>query len=253
MKENFEAFVLRAVNYAERDVIVTLFTKERGAISAIAKNARTSKRFPGGIHLFRKVDAMVDIKPNRDVHIFVEMKVLAHYPNIESSYDKITVGSYGTELLRELGKGDVEGNPVLFALLEAFYRELDELGDDTQTVTTILHHFELRMLTRFGALPSLYTCHRCGTSHEDLDRLPFKRSGEGLLCPECRRPGEAVGIVDQDSLAILHYYHEPSGDPPEAMVIPEARQQARRIIENSFQLILQRDLKSRAMLETVLV
>ena len=95
MSEKFktEAFVLRAVNYGERDVIVTLYSRERGLLSALAKNARSSKRFAGGIQLFRKVDAMLDHKKGREIDLFLEMNVLAHYPNIESSYDKITIGS----------------------------------------------------------------------------------------------------------------------------------------------------------------
>ena len=253
MSEKFktEAFVLRAVNYGERDVIVTLYSRERGLLSALAKNARSSKRFAGGIQLFRKVDAMLDRKAGREVDLFLEMNVLAHYPNIESSYDKITIGSYGSELLRELSKGD-EDSERLFDLLGAFYRELDELGDDARTVETILHHFELRLLGRFGALPLLHTCHRCGKSHADMEKLLFKRTGEGLLCVDCRRPGEAVGVVEVDTLSALHYYMEPAGSMPEALLMPDVRQQSRRVVNNSFRLILQRDLKSRAMLEAVL-
>ena len=168
-----EAFVLRAVNYSERDVIVTLYGRELGRVSAIAKNARSSRRFAGGIELFRKVDAMLDRKPNRDIDLFLEMKVRAHYPNIETSYDKITLGAYGTELLRELSHGD-EDSALLFDLLEAFYRQLDELGEDPRTLETILHHFELRLLARFGALPSLHACHRCGTPHDQMERLPVQ-------------------------------------------------------------------------------
>ena len=88
-----EAFVLRAVDYSERDVIVTLYGRDLGRVSAIAKNARSSRRFAGGIELFRKVEAMLDRKPSRDIDLFLEMKVLAHYPNIETSYAKITLGA----------------------------------------------------------------------------------------------------------------------------------------------------------------
>ena len=252
MKQTTPSFVLRAVDYGERDVIVTLLSKEMGVISAMAKNARTSKRFPGGLHLFRKVDAMLDIKKGRDVHLFLEMSVIAHYPKIEKHYDKIMVGAYGTELLRELAKGDDANSEALFEGLEAFYRQLDELGDDPRTVEVILHHFELLMLERFGALPELYHCHRCSISHESMERLPFKKDGEGLLCPSCKRPGEAVGIVERETLRALHFYHDPEGATPEELESAEVRQQARRIIHNSFRLILQRDLKSRAMLDTIL-
>lgn len=250
-KISTQVFVLRAVNYGERDVIATLYARDLGTLSVMAKNARSSRRFAGGIQPFRKADAIIDRRPGRDVDLFLEMKVSGHYPGIEASYDKIVVGSYGTELLRELSQGDEESE-VLFDLLEAFYRELDELGDDPRVVETILHHFELNLLHRFGALPSFHHCHRCGKKHDAMEKLQCKRSGEGLLCADCRRPGEAVGVIEAGTLTALHYYMDPDGALPEALAQANVRQQARRVVNNSFRLILQRDLKSRAMLETVL-
>lgn len=250
-KEHTTAFILRAIPYAERDLIVTLFTREHGLRSAIAKNARSSKRFSGGVQLFRKVDAMLQTRPNKDVDLFLEMRVLEHYPNLENNYDKITIGSYGSELMRELSRGEADSS-ASFALLEAFYQELNDLGDDSRTLDTILHHFEMLVLKGFGALPSFYQCHRCGKDHTDMERLQCKRTGEGLLCMSCRQPGEAVGLIESDTLEVLHYYGQPRGEMPEAMLMPEVRFQARRVLQNSFRLILQKDLKSRPMLESIL-
>lgn len=249
-KELATAFVLRAIPYAERDLIVTLFTRDHGLRSAIAKNARSSKRFAGGVQLFRKVEAMLQRRPNQDVDLFLEMRVLEHYPHIESNYDKITIGSYGSELLRELSRGDEESAP-LFDLLESFYLQLDRLGDDPETLETILHHFELLILKRFGALPSFHTCHRCGLPYSKMERLQCKRSGEGLLCSDCRQPGEAVGLIELETLTALHYYGDPSGERPEALEQADVRFQARRVLQNSFRLILQKDLKSRDMLDAL--
>ncbi len=250
-KEHATAFILRAIPYAERDLIVTLFTKEHGLRSAIAKNARSSKRFSGGVQLFRKVDAMLQRRPNQDVDLFLEMRVLEHYPNLETNYDKITIGSYGSELMRELSRGE-EDSEASFALLESFYTELDEMGDDPRTLDTIVHHFEMLVLQGFGALPSFEHCHRCGKPHAEMERLQCKRTGEGLLCTTCRQPGEAVGLIEADTLDVLHYYAHPTSQMPEAMALQEARFQARRVLQNSFRLILQKDLKSRPMLESIL-
>lgn len=243
-----EAFILRAIPYKERDLVVTLLTPEHSRISAIAKNARSSRRFGGGVQLFRKVEAM--LKPKSDMFLFLEMEVVRDFPTLESSYEKITIGSYGTELLRELTREGAE-SAALFNLLEGFYSELEVLGDDIQTLETVLHFFELRLLENFGAVPSLWHCQRCGLHHTEMERLHCTRNGEGLLCTNCRRPGEAVGTIERDTLTLLQHFDQPSVEIPDAWLLPEARQQARRVLNSSFQLILQRDLKSRAMLETV--
>ncbi len=252
LKENHTAFILRAIPYSERDLIVTLYTKDHGLRSAIAKNSRSSKRFSGGVQLFRKVDAMLQPRKNNDFDLFLEMRVLEHYPNLERDYDKITIGSYGSELMRELARGDIDSQQG-FDLLDAFYQELDACPNDARQLETILHHFEVLMLKGFGVLPSLHQCHRCGKSYQDMDRLQCKRTGEGLLCTSCRQPGEPVGLIEEDTLYILHYYSNPVSTPaPDALEQQDMRFQARRVLQNSFRLILQKDLKSRPMLESVL-
>lgn len=251
-KEKQLAFILRAIPYAERDLIVTLFTREHGLRTAIAKNARSSKRFAGGVQLFRKVEAMLQPRKTQDVDLFLEMRVLASYPKLEADYDRITIGSYGSELMRELAQGDMDSQQA-FDLLESFYMQLDACDTEPRALETILHHFEVLVLQNFGALPSLYECHRCGKAHTEMERLQCKRTGEGLLCGACRQPGEAVGLIEQETLDILHYYTSPTSDHlPEALLMPDMRFQARRVLQNSFRLILQKDLKSRPMLESIL-
>ena len=251
-KETAHAFVLRVVQYAERDLIVTLFTREHGLCSAIAKNARSSKRFGGGLHLFRQLRVILQPKAQQGMYLLLEGSVEAHYPGLEKAYDKIVVGSYATELLRELCEGEVESEAI-FELLGDFYTQLDTLPARPQALEALLHHFELQVLANFGVLPSLYQCHRCGTAFDKLSALQCKRTGEGLLCEGCKKPGEAVGSIEPGTLDALHYYMRPQGPPPGALGDEHSRQQARRLIQHSFRLILQKDLKSRAMLEGVLV
>src|SRR5262245_33859927 len=51
--EQADALVLRAVDYGESDRVVTLFTREHGCVSAMARAARKSKRrFAGALEGF---------------------------------------------------------------------------------------------------------------------------------------------------------------------------------------------------------
>jgi DNA repair protein RecO (recombination protein O) len=251
-KRHTQVFVLRAVPYGERDVIVTLLSRELGRVSAMAKNARTSKRFAGGLELFRRAEAILEVRAGREMHLFLEMKVERSWPRIESSYEKITVGAYATELLRELAR---EGQPgeELFSLLERFYDTLEGCEDTLVAQETALRSFELELLGVYGATPSLRACHRCGRSHREMERLQCMRTGEGLLCVECRRPGEAVGQLERETLDALLYWEQPwQMVAPAVLDTASVRRQARRVLDASFQQILARPLKSRAMLDEVL-
>ena len=118
---------------------------------------------------------------------------------------------------------------------------LDACEDEAMAIETMLHHAEMGILDHFGALPSLDECHRCGRAHDEMEKLQCLRSGEGLLCGACRRSGEAVGVLRREALDALHYYRAPGGHAPEAIAQSAARQQARRVLHNSFRLILQKE------------
>ena len=249
-KAHTEAFVLRAIPYGERDVMVTLLTRDHGRISAMAKNARSSRRFAGGLGPLRRAQVILDIKPGRELHLLLELELIQGYAHIERSYDKITIASYATELIRELAREEPDSG-ALVDLLAAFYQDLDAAQDDLTELACHLHHLELRLLERFGAQPSLYRCHRCGLEHTRIERLQCSRTGEGLLCSACKQPGEAVGTLDPQTLAALHRYDTLTPSPLPAHDELRLRQQAARVIQASFQQILSQDLKSKALLHTL--
>lgn len=249
-KAHTEAFVLRSIQYGERDLMVTLLTRDHGRISALAKNARSSRRFAGGVHPLRRAEVILDIKPGREVHLLLEMKLVRGYARIEKSYDKITIASYATELIRELTRDDQE-SALLVDALSDFYEDLDRVEDELGLLAQHLHHFELRLLESFGALPSLYHCHRCGLSHESFDKLQCTRTGEGLLCTACKHPGEAIGLLEPTTLAMLHAFDTMMPSSKDQLEDSQSRQQARRVIHSSIQQILQKELKSKSMLDTI--
>lgn len=249
-KAHTEAFVLRAINYGDRDVMVTLLTKDHGRISALAKNARSSRRFAGGLQPLRLVQIILDVKPGREVHLLLEMKVLQGYTQLERSYDKITMASYATELVRELAREDGESG-LLVQSLHDLYTDLDQAPDQLAALAQHLHHFELRLLESFGAMPSLYHCYRCGLSHEQFEKLQCSRTGEGLLCTRCRATGEAVGVLDPQTLAMLHAFDTMLPDAMAQLEDEPTRKQARRVIHASISQILQKELKSKSSLDAI--
>ena len=90
-KETVKAFILRKVNYGERDVITTLLTPDSGRVQAMAKNGRNSKRFGGGLEPFRKIDAIITKRKNNAPATFHEMRIVKAYHGILSDYEKITL------------------------------------------------------------------------------------------------------------------------------------------------------------------
>ena len=65
MRVTTAAIVLRTVDYGEADRVVTLFTRDHGKLSALARGARKSvKRFGAALGLFGVGEAVLVDKPN---------------------------------------------------------------------------------------------------------------------------------------------------------------------------------------------
>lgn len=247
--------ILRKVNYADQDLIVTLFGRDVGKFSAIAKGARASKkRFGGGLQPMRLLLAIYSRKQNQNMAFLREISVLDDFSGIASSFDKITAASYATELVREVAQAD-HPEPETFDLLTAFYADLSarapNAGDELSWVKVILFQFELRLLALQGALPAFKMCFRCGRSRAEMDKFRLMRSGEGLICAECRRAGEAVGVVSAALLDLLYYLESPEGSAPKNLGDAADHRQIRRVLDASFEHLLERPLKSRGLLDTL--
>jgi DNA repair protein RecO (recombination protein O) len=245
-------FVLRSVDYGDRDLIVTLFGRQTGKFAAIAKNARGSKRrFGGGLQPMRLLEAHYTAKPNRDLARLSEIDVLRDFAALEGNYDKITIGSYATELLRSVTVEE-DPEPAVFDLTEHFYERLSEADDRVGVLEVTLRHFELQLLSHLGLAPAVEACLRCATPVETMAKVYGLRSGEGILCPECVRTGEAVGVLYPATLEVVDYFTRPDGSVPDGFRDEETYRQARRMVDAAVEHVLDQPLKSRAMLDTVI-
>lgn len=270
------AFILRRVDYGDQDQIITVFGRENGKFSARARNARASKkRFGGGLQPMRKLCLSYTQAANRSMASLSEIEILQDYRGLEDSFDKITIASYATELVREFVQ-EASAEPDTFDLLDAFYTDLAAADlsaaeislSETKTpestdppapstdlsvyfLEAMLFQFELRLLSAHGALPSLEHCFRCGLSAPKMDKLRCMRSGQGLICGACRRPGESTGLLSQASYALLCYLQSPAGTPPDGFGEPGVHRQIRRVLDAGLEQMLSRPLKSRMMLDAL--
>lgn len=248
-----DAFVLRTVDYGDSHVIVTLLGRELGKFSAIARSARKSKkRFAGGLSPLRALRASVTFKPQRDLAELNESVVQRDYPGIDLSYDKITIASYCTELVRAVLRDHDEASGA-FDVLDEVYQRLGSAADQTPVLRAILHHFEFALLSVAGAAPCLDGCHRCGTPVAAMPKVRCGRDGHGIVCGDCVRPGERYGVLENATVEVLSFLEAPEGRPPDGIADRAVAAQVRRVLDASLEHVLEgTELKSRGMLDAVL-
>src|SRR3954466_9865297 len=97
------AIVLRAVNYGEADRIVTLFGRETGRLTALARGARKSqRRFSGGLGLCSVGMAALRERPGADLMTFERFDVTESHAALGSDVALMAHAAYAAELVGKL-------------------------------------------------------------------------------------------------------------------------------------------------------
>lgn len=185
-----DAIVLRAIRYGEADSILTLYTRDRGRVSAIAKGTRKSTSKLGG-RLQPSVLVHLGLHQGRgDLCTVRHAQVLnAHAGLWIEGYRLRASSSILEAAVRVLG--EEEPNDAAFNLL---CRGLDHLSRAAPTSSAPRHDpivlgVHAKLLVVAGLLPRLASCTACGA---DGPFLAFSARQGGVLCDECAHLGEAV-------------------------------------------------------------
>ncbi len=145
-----EAIVLKSMRYGESSRIATLFTREKGKLSVIAKGARrTRSRFGSALLPMSYTEVVVYCKPNRSLQTLSETTHLLRFPSLARDLRKISAGLRMMELVAAVTHEE-ERNPGLFNLT---LQALQRLSISTSQTENIVPFFELRLAAELGFAP----------------------------------------------------------------------------------------------------
>ena len=181
-QQRSEAVVLRKVAYREADLILTLYTRDLGKISALARAARRSRRrFGAALELFTVSE--VELGGHRsELWTLQSADIRTSFTDLARDVAQLAHASYATELVRELSAAE-QSEPGLFDLLIEMWRSLATRGARTD----VLRAFELALLGELGLAPALAACAGCGSTDPTvLDRGALLDPARGgVVCAAC--------------------------------------------------------------------
>jgi len=178
--------VLRTHKLGEADRIITLLTRERGVVRAVAKGVRkTSSRFGGRLEPFMHVD--LQLAEGRSLDIITQVETLNPFArDLGSDYPAYTAGTAMLETAERLVSED--GEPAV-QQVQLLVGALKALVAGRSTPSLILDSYQLRALAVAGFAPSFDACARCGV---EGPHRSFHAPSGGMLCPDCRVSGSAA-------------------------------------------------------------
>ena len=178
--------VLRTQKLGEADRIISLLTRGRGRVRAVARGVRkTSSRIGARLEPFAVVD--LQCYEGKSLDSINQVETLESFgATLSADYARWTAGQAMLETAERL-TGE-EGEPAVqqFGLLVAGLRSLAR-GEHDPGLT--LDAFQLRSLAVAGWAPTFIDCAGCGAPGP---HRMFSAGEGGALCEQCKVPGSAM-------------------------------------------------------------
>jgi DNA repair protein RecO (recombination protein O) len=240
-----EAVVLRRISFGETDRVVTLFTRYRGKLNAVAKGARGPKsRLGGATEPFTWFNALLAKGQNLDV--LTQAEVQNSFPGIRRDLASIGYASYFLEVV-DAGVEERQPLPELWDLLVGALGTLEA----AQTPDVLARAFELNAMRIVGYEPRLYQC-ALDEYQVDAPGAVFHPLKGGMLCPRCARiaPG-GVRVEPETVQALRDLDHMPLVRCARSELSPVLRRQIAACLLPYVRHHLEAPLKSLQFLENV--
>ena len=230
--------MLKRADFGEADRLLTLYSKEKGKITAIAKGARKPQsRKTGHVELYMR--SKFFIAKGRSLDIITQAEMIDAYADLRADLMRVTHASYAVELLDRF---TVEEDPHngIYDLLD---HTLDRLAQ-TDDLSLATRYYELRLLSLTGFRPRLFQCVSCGEEIIEQDQF-FSPEMGGLLCPNCRQADYRAIPVAANVVKVLRYLQTRHWDTVSHLHLrPELLEKLEQVMHKYIRFTLERELKS---------
>ena len=246
--EKSEAIVLRVVPWSETSMVVTLFTRDFGKISAIARGARRLRSpFESALDLLAKSQVVFIKKSSDALDLLTEAKLIRRFRSGQVALLPLYCGYYVAELLLGL----TEDNESADELYDVSDRTLIDL-DSGKSAAEVVLRFEMQVLKLLGHLPTFHLCASCGNpvqSDRNGSGALLGIAAGGILCGDCVPGQHFVVRIRYPTLEYLMAYasEQWSGNP--RPIRTEFRGEVRFVMERFVSNLADRRLRLTDFLE----
>jgi DNA repair protein RecO (recombination protein O) len=232
------AIVIRRRDWGEADRLVTLYTRERGKIQAVAKGARKpTSRKAGHLELFTQSRLL--IARTRSIDIITQAETTEAHRGLRDNLEASTLAHCFAELLDRF-TGEAESDHDLFGLLQMALHWLCQARD----LQLVARYYELRLLDLAGFRPELHHCPSCGNTLEPVESY-FSPLNGGVLCPKCGANRRDVMALSLKAFKVLRYGQSHLWDQFQRLRLsPALHAELESALHRYLVFLLERNLKS---------
>ena len=142
-----EGFIISRKNYGEADRLVTIYSKDFGKLTVLAKGIRKPKsRKRGALEIFNLIK--FSGSKGKSISMINEAEVIESYDSIRKSIRKVALAYFFMELAIKLTRED-EHNENIYLLLKSYFLRLV----DEKRLKLLRMHYIHDMLVELGFWP----------------------------------------------------------------------------------------------------
>lgn len=183
---------MKVLPYRESSYLLHLFTATHGLLHGVAKGMRKAQKGQQFLERGFRIECMVYVRPNRDLHTLGSIQIHEYYRATRSSLDRSAVRDAAFELA--LAAITVaEPHPELFGMLVHFLDSIEHLPEEAVNPFALWRFYgEFCSVMGFGI--ELDRCAKCANAVES-GRLYLNMAQGGVECANCSRVRHESGTI----------------------------------------------------------
>ncbi|MDP2671589.1 MAG: DNA repair protein RecO [bacterium] len=214
-----EGIVLKRSDFGEADKLLTIFTKNKGKIRALAKGIRrVSSRRAGNVELLNH--SKLFFSESKNFNILTEATTISSFQTLKEDLEKISYGYKIAEIIDRLFDSEQEARGSFGLLLEALERI--NSAQDLGQAQLFRSAFEIKILDKAGFRPQLFVCTKC-TRPLQAESQRLSPGMGGLLDKNCSSESLARP-VSVEAIKILRFLLEEDWEQIKKLSIPKLLQ-----------------------------
>ena len=176
-----EALVLKQFDLGESDRLITLYTREKGKLKAVAKGARKGKKSRSGLVLPFSYHNFT-LYQGRSLAKINHIESIAMNSKLREDLDYMAYASVVSEYIERAGLED-EADQALFSLLAVILEKMAQAKkEDLLFYFTV---FKAKLLLLLGVKPEIENCTVCGEKVNLKQSTPLSVEEGGSICKDC--------------------------------------------------------------------
>lgn len=243
MNRKTEGIVLRSRDYGEGNSIITVFTRDFGKISLMARGAKKPKsRLSSVSQPFTYAHYLFFQSSASTMGTLSQGEIIESFKQLRIDLTKTAYAAYFTELFDKI-VDENDRSPFLFPLLMYSLQYLDQ-GKDVQILARL---FEMKILIVGGYRPQVDQCVSC---KREEGYFGFSIAEGGLLCEECQDKDPQLIQLEPATIKIIRLlYHMDVARLGNINVQEQRRKEMEQVMWRFMDYHTPLRLKSRSFLE----